>query len=106
MDEKSSPIFFFKPEWRACKTTNKKIKKKKKCFLKLIFFFPKKTHFFFSKKLFWFFLGNEIQGSHMWTGGTRGLGGHTWTGGPKWPQQGPLAEGHRQKSGARSAPDF
>ena len=26
--------------------------------------------------------GNEIQGSHMWTGGTRGLGGHTWTGGP------------------------
>jgi hypothetical protein len=24
----------------------------------------------------------------------------------KWPQQGPVAEGHRQKSGARSAPDF
>jgi hypothetical protein len=23
-----------------------------------------------------------------------------------WPQQGPVAEGHRQKSGARSAPDF
>jgi hypothetical protein len=31
---------------------------------------------------------------------------HFFSVGPKWPQQGPVAEGHRQKSGARSAPDF
>jgi hypothetical protein len=30
-----------------------------------------------------FFIGREIQGIHMWTGGTRGLGGHKWTGGTR-----------------------
>jgi hypothetical protein len=58
-----------------------------------------------------FFLETKYRGStcglggHVDWGATRGLEGRVdW--GPKWPQQGPVAVGHRQKSGARSAPDF
>ena len=85
--------FFLKPECRACKTTNKKIKKKKKMFFETHFFifFPKKIPKIPEKsrksrkipKIPKIPKNPEIQGCHMWTGGTRGLGGHTWTGGTR-----------------------